>query len=85
MKIKPILAFVISLLLIGLMAGCAGPQVVRQPRMEAAMEDLRAAREELQRAEPNKGGHRERAIELINHAIEQVRAGIEAGERNVRY
>jgi hypothetical protein len=53
--------------------------------MEAAMEDLRAAREELQRAEPNKGGHRERAIELINHAIDQVKAGIEAGERNVRY
>ncbi len=84
MNKKTIRAFVISSLLIGLMAGCAGPQVVHQPRMEAALEDLRAAKEELERAAPNKGGHRERAIELIDRAIEQVKEGIEAGERYVR-
>ncbi len=31
---------------------------------------------ELAQAAPNKGGHRERALELIDHAIGQVREGI---------
>jgi hypothetical protein len=44
--------------------------------MQEALEHLRAARAELQRAEPNKGGHRERALEAINHAIVQVEEGI---------
>jgi len=44
--------------------------------MEASLQELRAAREELERAAPNKGGHRERAIELIDQAIEQVKEGI---------
>ena len=84
MNKKTILASVIISLLIGLMAGCAGSQAVHQPRMQAAMEDLRAAREELERALPTKGGHRERAIELIDRAIEQVKEGIGVGERYVR-
>jgi len=81
MNKKTILAVVIISLLMGLMAGCAGPQIARQPRMEAALEDLRAAREELERAVPNKGGHREKAIELTDRAIDQVKEGIEAGAR----
>jgi hypothetical protein len=48
----------------------------RQPRMDRALEHLRAARAELQAAEPNKGGHRERAIELVERAIAQVEEGI---------
>ena len=47
-----------------------------QPLMEAALEQLRGARASLQQAEPNKGGHREAAIGLVDQAIEQVRAGI---------
>lgn len=73
-----------SLFYVSLMTGCAGPQV-HQPRMEAALEALKEARAELEIAAPNKGGHREEAIELINHAIEQVKQGIEAGERYGRY
>ena len=84
MNKKTILPFVIISLLIGLMAGCAGPQIDHQPRMDAALEDLRAARQELERAVPNKGGHREKAIELIDRAIEQVKEGIEFRERYVR-
>jgi hypothetical protein len=52
--------------------------------MDAALKDLRAARQELERAAPNKGGHREKAIELIDRAINQVKEGIEFGERYVR-
>jgi hypothetical protein len=84
MNKKTILASVIISLLIGLMAGCAGPQVDHQPRMDAALKDLRAERQELDRAAPNKGGHREKAIELIDRAINQVKEGIEFGERYVR-
>jgi hypothetical protein len=48
----------------------------RQPHMDNALRHLREAREALQRAEPNKGGHRERAMELVDRAIQQVEAGI---------
>lgn len=47
-----------------------------QPFMDAALGQLRAARASLQQAEPNKGGHREAAIGLVDQAIEQVQAGI---------
>ena len=47
----------------------------RQPHMEAALNHLREARASLEKATPNKGGHRERAIELINQAIAQVEEG----------
>jgi hypothetical protein len=37
---------------------------------------LQSARAELAAATPNKGGHRERALGLIDQAIGEVRAGI---------
>jgi hypothetical protein len=46
-----------------------------EPHMSAALGHLQQAKEELQRAAPNKGGHRERAMELINQAIGQVQQG----------
>jgi len=48
-----------------------------QTHMHAALDHLRAARSELQAAEPNKGGHREKALELTDAAIEQTQKGIE--------
>jgi Tfp pilus assembly protein PilX len=50
-----------------------------QPNMRAALSHLREAKAALQRAEHNKGGHRARAIEIINRAIAEVDAGIAAG------
>lgn len=47
-----------------------------QPHMAAALDELQAARGELQSASADKGGHRVRAIELVDEAIEQVRRGI---------
>ena len=47
-----------------------------QPHMQAALEHLRAAKGELDRAEADKGGHRVRALKLVNEAIEQVEKGI---------
>lgn len=53
-----------------------GYAVGAQPHMEAALGLLQNARNELAAAEPNKGGHRERGLALIDQAIEQVRGGI---------
>ncbi|MEY2413710.1 MAG: hypothetical protein QOD84_2316 [Acidobacteriaceae bacterium] len=46
-----------------------------EPHMSAAYGHLREAKAELERAAPNKGGHRERALELVNQAIHQVEEG----------
>ncbi len=48
-----------------------------QPHMHAALDELRAARAELKTAEADKGGHRVKAIALVNDAIAEVEAGIE--------
>ena len=48
-----------------------------QPHMRNALNALRNARSELQMASSNKGGHRARAIDLINQAISEVKKGIE--------
>jgi hypothetical protein len=68
-----------SKLLIGFaMASCLGIGYAlgAQPHMDAALGLLQNARGELQASEPNKGGHRERAIALVDQAIGQVREGI---------
>ena len=49
-----------------------------QPHMDAALALLQNARAELNQAEPNKAGHREKAIVLVDQAIGEVRAGIAA-------
>ena len=49
-----------------------------QPNMQAALGDLRAARASLERAVPDKAGHRVRAIGLVNQAIAEVQAGMAA-------
>ena len=59
------------------MASIAG--AADQPMMRAARADLQTAKRELQMATPDKGGHRVKAIALINDAISEVKKGIEAG------
>jgi mannose/cellobiose epimerase-like protein (N-acyl-D-glucosamine 2-epimerase family) len=49
-----------------------------QPHMQNALMHLREARTALQKAEHNKGGHRQRAIERVNQAIAEVEAGMAA-------
>ena len=44
--------------------------------MDAALALLMNARGELNASTPNKGGHREIAIGLVDQAIAQVREGI---------
>ena len=69
--------YVWIIFLVGLFLGAAVPLVYSyQSHMEAALGHLQAARGELERAAPNKGGHRERAIEMVDRAIVQVNEGI---------
>lgn len=53
-----------------------GYAIGAQPHMVESIAMLQSARAELAAATPNKGGHRERAMTLIDQAISQVRAGI---------
>jgi len=57
----------------------AGYAVAAQPHMQAALRALRNASAELNAALPDKGGHRVKAIGLVNDAIAETEAGITAG------
>lgn len=47
-----------------------------QPMMKAALASLNKAKNQLEKATPDKGGHRVKAMELVNQAIDEVKAGI---------
>jgi len=54
-------------------------QAAEQPHMVNALEALKRARHQLEIAEADKGGHRVRAIGIVDNAIAEVEAGIAAG------
>ena len=77
---RSVLSFV--LLALVLMGGfVAGRASAAQPHMNSALEHLRLARHELDAALADKGGHRAKAITLVNDAIAEVEAGIDVGRR----
>ena len=71
---------------IALVAAAAGTLAVsvasasKQPHMDDALAALRSARTALVEAKANKGGHRVKAIELVDAAIVEVQKGIAAAE-----
>jgi hypothetical protein len=79
--------FVIGLTFAGIgAAACGGAQATApampaadngQPKMQAAMQALQQAQAELQAASPNKGGHREQALQLVQEAMQDVDAGMQ--------
>jgi hypothetical protein len=74
---------IVIALVVGLLIGGAAGSwaAIHQPHMIAALQALKTARAELEVAEHNKGGHRVKALEIVNRAIKQTERGIEAGER----
>jgi hypothetical protein len=64
-------------------AGYAGyaAALVDQPHMHNALGELQNARNELNVAVRDKGGHRGRAVQLVDEAIGEVQAGIAAGDQ----
>jgi len=59
-------------------AAAASPEPQRFPHMAAAVRHLEQAKQELDAAEPVFHGHREKAIELVNHALEECHKGMES-------
>ena len=59
-----------------LTAGFATEAAAAQPNMQDALRALNAALKSLDNADANKGGHRARAMALVEQAIQEVRAGI---------
>jgi hypothetical protein len=62
-------------------SGNWGDDNVPQPEMSAALDNLRQAQQHLQAASNNKGGHRERAMQIIDQAISEVQQGMEYADR----
>jgi hypothetical protein len=52
------------------------PAMAAQPYMQGALQALQNARASLQTASPDKGGHRKRAIQLIDDTIRHVKVGM---------
>jgi hypothetical protein len=50
-----------------------------QPHMQNALSSLESARDNLNRATADKGGHRAKALDLVKDAISEVKKGIDAG------
>jgi hypothetical protein len=46
-----------------------------EPHMSAALGHLQQAKDELEKAASNKGGHKEKAMALVDQAIQQVQEG----------
>ena len=68
-----ITATLAATLSIGVFMGCA---IAAQPHMNSALHALQEANAELNVATPDKGGHRAKAIRLVDQAITEVNAGI---------
>lgn len=69
----------LALVLVLATAFVAGRATAAQPHMVAALDHLKAAKAELEVAERDKAGHREKALGFVNGAIDQVNKGIAAG------
>ena len=64
----------------GLGAVFNAPPLPDQPHMQAALDNLRQAKSNLERATSDKGGFRKKAIDQVNDAIDETQKGIDAGE-----
>lgn len=73
-KPAAVLLLLLSVFAVAFVVGC----VSAQPHMQSALDHLGAARSELMAAATGKGGHRERAIELVDEAIREVEMGMDS-------
>ena len=54
----------------------ANQNAKQEPHMSAALGHLHEAEAELQKASPNKGGHREKAMQLVQQAESETEQGV---------
>jgi hypothetical protein len=73
---------ILRLAVTGAVATAAGNALAYQGNMERALASLYDALASLREATPNKGGHKATAVQLIEKAIEEVRAGIDYADEH---
>lgn len=69
-------AIIAITLAIGIVGGASVTAIAQQANMKSALDHLVAADAFLDKANNNKGGHRNKARSLISLAIKEVREGI---------
>jgi hypothetical protein len=62
---------------IGLFGATVNSAQAYQGNMERAIDSLQEALQSLKESTPNKGGHRERAMDMVRQAISETQAGIQ--------
>jgi hypothetical protein len=77
-----VLAAALACVVGGGFIGEAAAEKEAQPHMRAALVNLKQARNQLEKATHDKGGHRVKALELTNSAITEVEKGIQADNNN---
>jgi len=83
MKRNRIWIAIAALILLLPVAGYFSQQVFAdQPHMQAALDALKTAREQLAKASEDKGGHRKKALEHVRKAIVEVEKGIAYDRRH---
>ena len=75
-------SFSSALFLGGILSGSVltGVVMASQPHMQAALQNLSAAKQQLNAATPDKAGHRVNAINLVDKAISETQRGIAAAQ-----
>ena len=68
--------------LFALSLGMSAAGADRQPLMHDALANLKSAATALKNANHDKGGHRAKALDLTNAAIDQVQKGIAFDNKN---
>lgn len=63
--------------------GATAPARADQPHMEAALKSLQLAKDQLEKATEDKGGHRAKALKAVDVAINQVKKGVEFDRKNL--
>lgn len=82
MRNRALAVFGVLLVAIGLVFAQTHRMAIHEPHMSAAYGHLEQARAELERAAPNKGGHRERAMQAIEQAMQQIEEGEQYYQQN---
>ena len=74
-SICSIVLVLIGMCLYSLARPQSGDMARHEPHLSAAYGHLEQAKAELEKSAPNKGGHRERAMQLVDQAMQEVMRG----------
>jgi hypothetical protein len=82
MRNRVLAVFGVLFVAIGLVFAQTHRMAIHEPHMSAAYGHLQQARTELERAAANKGGHRERAMQAVDQAMQEIEEGEQFEQQN---